>query len=658
VNIETIKSYLISLGFSVNNNEFNKVNQALNDLSKNVQNTTSGMARDFIKASSTIVGALTGVTTASAGLIDHVAQLDLGYQKFALRMYMTTEQAKQLKIVTEAMGENINDIAWIPELRERYFSLMRQTGQLEGQMGGDMGGTMRGVRDIRFEITRLKVEAQYALQWIAYYLVKYLAGPVGGFKGSLKDLNDWLTQNMPIWTDKIARWLAKVIGGFVDAVNKIYSFRTELEKLWGSLTKGQKTFLEFAGIVAQFFLGGVVGKAMALAEAFALIYKKLEDTGKLEPVIEALRNAWQEFKDIVVKSGLYDYFVNLGKKLEELAEVIFPGLKDILSVIFGQITIALQENGTLTQLYRMFQNIGRAVETLVDGFISLGKQMGIISRDTKFSDFWHSVGQSMTAPLRMIAGMGSAIAAVVEMVGLAMQGRWSDAAKVGKSILPNLIKNFMGGEGNGSTRSWGSNKSFGSDIDSYIKEASQRYGVPENIIRRVIQAESGGNPNAVSSAGAIGLMQLMPDTAAELGVNPYDPRENIMGGTKYLAQMYAREKNWPDSLRAYNGGPGWRTSGAAGTQENQEYAGRVLGMSAELSDASANYNSLSGMGGYQYTGGSSSYSNSMSVGDVNVYVSQPNASASQIGNAVAKGIEESQTKAYARQIRNYGGVLA
>lgn len=100
---------------------------------------------------------------------------------------------------------------------------------------------------------------------------------------------------------------------------------------------------------------------------------------------------------------------------------------------------------------------------------------------------------------------------------------------------------------------------------NYIAEASDRFGVPEEWIRRVIRAESGGrttlNGNPITSrAGAMGLMQLMPRTWAEmrvthrLGPDPHDPRDNILAGTAYLRAMYVRF-GYPGLFAAYNAGP-------------------------------------------------------------------------------------------------------
>lgn len=97
---------------------------------------------------------------------------------------------------------------------------------------------------------------------------------------------------------------------------------------------------------------------------------------------------------------------------------------------------------------------------------------------------------------------------------------------------------------------------------AFIAEASQRFGIPQHWIRAVLRVESAGDARAVSSAGAMGLMQVMPDTWAGLrthhglGRDPYDPRDNILAGTAYLREMWDRYGNVAAMLAAYNAGPG------------------------------------------------------------------------------------------------------
>jgi hypothetical protein len=113
------------------------------------------------------------------------------------------------------------------------------------------------------------------------------------------------------------------------------------------------------------------------------------------------------------------------------------------------------------------------------------------------------------------------------------------------------------------------------DIDSIINEAAKFHGVNPELIRRVMRKESRGNSRAVSPKGASGLMQLMPETAKEMGVTDiFDIRQNIFGGTKYLAKQLKDFNNDEDlALAAYNAGPGAvrRAGGVPNYKETQDY---------------------------------------------------------------------------------------
>ncbi len=99
--------------------------------------------------------------------------------------------------------------------------------------------------------------------------------------------------------------------------------------------------------------------------------------------------------------------------------------------------------------------------------------------------------------------------------------------------------------------------SVGGRYAHVINAAAKQYGISPALVDAVMWQESRYNPNAVSHAGAVGLMQLMPGTARQLGVNPHDPWQNVFGGAAYLRKQLDRfGNNVPLALAAYNAGPG------------------------------------------------------------------------------------------------------
>ena len=118
-------------------------------------------------------------------------------------------------------------------------------------------------------------------------------------------------------------------------------------------------------------------------------------------------------------------------------------------------------------------------------------------------------------------------------------------------------------------------------FDQMIRDAAAQFGIDPSLIMAVIRQESGGNPNATSPVGAMGLMQLMPDTAKGLGVSDaYNPRENIFGGVRYLKGLLDQfGGNISLALAGYNAGPnavkrhGWRIPPYA---ETQNYVRNIL----------------------------------------------------------------------------------
>lgn len=117
-------------------------------------------------------------------------------------------------------------------------------------------------------------------------------------------------------------------------------------------------------------------------------------------------------------------------------------------------------------------------------------------------------------------------------------------------------------------------------LDEIFEKASKKYNVPVNLLKAIANAESDFNPKAVSKAGAQGIMQLMPGTAKELGVtDPFDPEQNIMGGSKYISDLLKRYNGDTKlALAAYNAGMNnvKKYGGVPPFKETQNYVVKVM----------------------------------------------------------------------------------
>lgn len=127
------------------------------------------------------------------------------------------------------------------------------------------------------------------------------------------------------------------------------------------------------------------------------------------------------------------------------------------------------------------------------------------------------------------------------------------------------------------------------DFRQTAAQIAGQYGIPVDLFLAQINQESGWNPKAVSSAGAIGLGQLMPGTARDLGVDPTDPVQNLTGAARYLSQQYKKFGDWNTALAAYNAGPGavQKYGGIPPYKETQNYVKSIMGRLGSGADVAA-----------------------------------------------------------------------
>lgn len=526
--IETIKDYLVRLGFDVDNNEFNKFKSALNDISSLVAKNASEITTQYVNAGAAVVGTITTMVGAIVGLANKVADSDMAFQLFAQRMYMSNEMAKAFKITTDALGHSLNEIAWNPELRSHYFELMKEVREM--QVPGNARETYEQLRSTGFEFTRLKVEAVSAIDWIVFHLVKMNNGSLADFKGSLSFINNKIQHNMPQWTHNVAKFLnpfivlgrdiALIIGGIFRAGSKLFDL---LSSFWDKMESWQKNAIAFNGFLIALFSSLMIG-------------------GKFGAFLKGLT----------------------------LITTALLLLDDAIAHFEGR-----PSHGMLAGLWDFAESINiYFTKVILNAMIAWKHFQAAIHGKESWGQAWTNLMKDKAASNAEIDKVLADIRAEREKSKREIILQQQQAAGYLQPQVYEVPQPFSGKlEGNALSR-----------IDSYteqIRKAAQKYGLSEELIKSVIYTESRGRHDVVSPKGAIGLMQVMPGTAALYGVssaNLYDWRKNIDLGARILSDEIKAGGSITEGLKRYNAGGNWRAKAGAKLQsQTSDYANKVLG---------------------------------------------------------------------------------
>lgn len=522
--LETIKSYLVSLGFAVNDSEFNKVNSALNDFNKNVVATTNGMIKSFAIAGTEVVGSLTAITGATAALIKQTAELDMGYQKFALRMWMTNDSAKDLQVTLRAMGESVEDVAWIPELRQQYFQLLNYGNQMKTP--GDAGEQLKYIRSIMFEFTRMKLEVSYAAEWISYYLIKYLSGPLAKAKQTLQEFNDAIVSKMPEWTNKIAKILSMIVTLTINAGRFIYDVYKGFERFFEMMPRGMKILIgALAGLTLAARMNPILlllSSALLLIDDFYAYMDGRRSLKSLQPVWGKLlewstkfnqkmqdlqplmQDLWEQMvkqwtsiknkiKDATSQTGdLWDKFkesqtykdmIDALKNSWDALKNAIQGTSTISGDFFEELKKSMEKRGVLTSYKDMIESISHAIDVTTTAVDNLMIKFNLFSKQQETKTFLTWLADQFAIIGKNVATLGEVFGHIFSAMIKKGMGDYKGALKEIELAAKAATKYNAGGaigelqEKNKNNSS--ANSATGNQIATMVSEQS---GLPANLI--------------------------------------------------------------------------------------------------------------------------------------------------------------------------------
>ena len=367
---DTIKDYLVGLGFAVNQGQFNKMMGQLKKFEGGAESTTAAVTKGMLGGATAIIGFIAAVNKGIADMLIGLANADMETQKFARRMWMSYDAAKSLQGVLGAMGEDMSslgDIAMNAELRQKFFALRAQAESMTP--GGDYKAEMEKIRGITFEFMRLKLNVTYITQWDGYYLMKYLDGPLKSIKTTFKDFNDKIQKNMPEISKKIA-WFLSVFTRLGIALFGIFKGVFDLINRLPTKVKTAGAAIAAVGLA---MLNPFTMTIAAIAAVLLLLddYNTYQRGGKslFEDTWKGLDPAKKGF------AGFFGEFEGINKLLTVTADLLGACLE-----VYNQLDLAWQKMTGNTIFGQVLKNLGKAlkevidkVEFIVDGFVYLAK---------------------------------------------------------------------------------------------------------------------------------------------------------------------------------------------------------------------------------------------------------------------------------------------
>src|SRR5574344_2151931 len=200
---ETLKEYLVKIGWDVDELGFGMASKKINDFRSAIVNSGSGMAASFAKAGLAIFDTIYTVVGSTWDLASAAAAADLKVETFARRMWTTEQNARSLTTALDVLGMSYDELFFAtPEQYNRFLQLNTLGKQLEAP--AELDETLQKIRDIQFEISKTKMIFQYATRWVMYYFGEYLGADIDTVKEKLKNFNDMAMKYLPIVAQKIA----------------------------------------------------------------------------------------------------------------------------------------------------------------------------------------------------------------------------------------------------------------------------------------------------------------------------------------------------------------------------------------------------------------------------------------------------------------------
>ena len=452
--LDTIKSYLVSLGFSVDKQSYNMATKAMDEAGHTVEKFAGGAVSKFAIAGAAVSSFAITAVLGIAKFLDELGKASIQNEMLARQMWTTEQNAMAFNSTLKAMGVSLQDLYLSPTLMSQFQELRKEANNL--QAPADYKNEIQLIQSISFEFKRMKLEATYALQWIGYYFIKYMSGPILQIKLTLSEINDIVIKTMPHWTKVVAQVMVWFAQFGITTVRAIKDVIRIFDSIGDKIPKNMKLIGAAIAALGLVIDTGPIGIIIAILTAailllddfyayldgkqsvFGSFWAKLKGTfGTIQGWIDKVKAGIASFMDDLNKNGTLDNFQQTFKNTFDIIKKIMDGAKVWAQDLFTE----LNKTGVLTDLKDSFEkvlgsasNLDKTVSALID------KLLGLKQTKKDLGDIGDLLNGVIIVALKTINGILESMSAYFDTLSALLGGKLPEYTKKSGENASNRLQ--------------------------------------------------------------------------------------------------------------------------------------------------------------------------------------------------------------------------
>jgi len=428
--LETIKSYLVSLGFEVDKGSYDQTKKAIDSVDVGLTKFAGDAIKNLAKASTAVAAFGVAAVVGTAKFLNGLGNQEIQMEILSRQLWTTQQQAQAFNATLKSMGATLQELYLSPTLMKQY----QQLHQIALQMATptDYKQQIQMIQNVQLQFKQMKLEAYYALQWIGYYFIKYMSGPISKVHDVLQSINNVIIKNMPTWTKKVAEVMASFVqaGYYIgQALGKVYTWLKTILQYVPGWAKGIAAALAILSISNPFmlFIEGI-GAAILLLDDF--------ETYLQNPSKSAFPQLWAwvvKTTDALKKMGI-------GKKIAGDIKTSFDWLGSTMQKVkkfTENMYTTFQKNGTIkaytgsvSSLFKAFSDLWGSLGNVITGIGHLFGLFNNSSGSSGLQNFFQLIADLAIGAIKELSGAIEELSSLANLVGDALHGDWKGASQV------------------------------------------------------------------------------------------------------------------------------------------------------------------------------------------------------------------------------------